>query len=104
MSITLDFIRNEIEKQSYEISIHADDERIADELSVSKLEIVLLNCEIIEEYPDDPRGESCLTIGFLPDKTPVHIVCGKNPSSGRLILITVYVPTIPKWKDPYTRN
>jgi len=26
MSVTLDFIRNEIEKQTYEISLHADDE------------------------------------------------------------------------------
>jgi len=26
MSVTLDFIRNEIERQSYEISLHADDE------------------------------------------------------------------------------
>jgi len=26
MSVTLDFIRNEIEKQPYEISLHADDE------------------------------------------------------------------------------
>ncbi len=88
---------------SYEITIHADDERIADELSVSQLEFVLLNCHIIEEYPGDPRGESCLTIGFLPDKTPVHIVCGKNPS-GHLFLITVYIPAMSKWKDSYTRN
>ena len=103
MSITPNFIRNEIEMQSYEIAIHADDERIADELSVSQLELVLLNCDIMEEYPEDPRGESCLTIGFLPDKTRVHIVCGMNPAD-HLILITVYVPYMPKWKDPYTRS
>ena len=36
MSITLDFIRNEIEKQSYEISLHADDERIAEVLTYVK--------------------------------------------------------------------
>lgn len=54
MSITLDFIRNEIEKQSYEISLHADGERIADELTVSQLEFILSQCKIIEQYPDDP--------------------------------------------------
>ena len=103
MSITLDFIRNEIEKQSYEISLHADGERIADELTVSQLEFILSQCKIIEQYPDDPRGESCLTAGFTPEGTPVHIVCGKNPSE-HLILVTVYIPTMPKWRDPYTRN
>ncbi len=41
MSITPDFVRNGIEKQSYEISLHADDERIADGLTVSQLEFVL---------------------------------------------------------------
>ena len=103
MSITLDFISNEIEKQSYEISLHADDERIADELTVFQLEFILSQCKIIEQYPDDPRGESCLTVGFKPEGMPVHIVCGKNPS-GHLIFITVYIPTMPKWRDPYTRN
>jgi hypothetical protein len=103
MSITPDFIRTEIEKPSYEISLHADDERIAEGLTVSQLEFALSNCKIIEQYPDDPRGKSCLVLGFTPEGTPVHIVCGKNPSQ-HLILITVYVPTMPKWMDPYTRN
>ena len=97
MSITPDFVRNEIEKQSYEISLHADDERIADGLTVSQLEFVLSKCKIIEQYSDDPRGESCLTVGFSPDGMPVHVVCGKNPSE-HLILATVYIPTMPKWK------
>ncbi|HHT9133438.1 MAG TPA: DUF4258 domain-containing protein [Candidatus Avalokitesvara rifleensis] len=103
MSIILDFIHNEIEKQTYEISFHADDERIADELTVSQLEFVLSQCKIIEQYLDDPRGESCLTVGFTPEGVPVHIICGKNPS-GHLILITVYIPNMPKWRNPYTRN
>jgi len=103
MTITPDFIYAEIKEQSYDISIHADDERIADELTVSQVEIALLNCKIIEQYLDDPRGESCLAVGFTPERIPIHAVCGKNPS-GHLILITVYIPTMPKWRDPYTRN
>ena len=101
--ITEDFIHNEIKKQTYEISFHADEERIADELTVNQLEFALLNCEIIEHYPDDPRGESCLALGFTLDKIPVHFVCGRNPSR-HLILITVYTPGLPKWRDPHTRN
>ena len=103
MIITPGFIRTEIEKQSYEISLHADDERIADSLTISQLEFALSDCEVIEQYPDDPRGESGLVLGFTPEETPVHIVCGRN-RSGHLILITVYIPTMPKCSDPYTRN
>ncbi|MDZ4345895.1 MAG: hypothetical protein U1E51_26070, partial [Candidatus Binatia bacterium] len=41
MSITPEFIRLEIAKQTYEISLHADDERIADGLTVSQVEVAL---------------------------------------------------------------
>ena len=103
MGITPDSIHAAIERQEYEISLHADDERIADGFSVLQLESALSNCQIIEQYPNDPRGESCLALGFTPEGTPVHVVCGKNPP-GHLILITVYVPAMPKWKNPHTRN
>ena len=103
MRVTPDFIREEIERQSYEISLHADDERIAEGLTVTQLEFGLSDCKIIEEYLDDPRGESCLTLGFTPEGIPVHVICGMN-RSGHLFLVTVYIPTMPKWRDPYTRN
>lgn len=103
MSITTNFISTEIKTQNYEISLHADDERIAEELTIYQLEHALLDCKIIEEYPDDPRGESCLAVGFTTEDIPIHIVCGKT-LSGNLIWITVYIPTMPKWRDPFTRN
>ena len=91
MSITSDFIRTEIEQQSYEIPIHADNERLVDGLTTSQLEVALSEGKVIEEYPDDLRGESCLVLGFTSDGTPVHIVCGRN-LTGHFILITVYIP------------
>jgi hypothetical protein len=102
MSITLEFIRLEIETQNYEISLHADNERLNDELSVSQLEQALINGKIIEYYPADTRGESCLVCG-ISDNIDIHIVCGKNRQQ-HLIIITVYIPTMPKWLNAYTRN
>jgi hypothetical protein len=103
MNVTNDFIRSEIESQNYELSLHADDERVADGLTIAQLEFVLSNCEILEQYPDDPRGESRLVLGLTPSGIPVHVVCGMS-RGGRLILITVYIPSMSKWKDPHTRN
>lgn len=102
MPLTSEFIREEVESQAYIISLHADDERLADGLTILELESALNHCEMIEQYPDDPRGESCLALGFVSDK-PIHVVCGKN-RAGHLVLITVYIPSMPKWKDPHTRN
>jgi Domain of unknown function (DUF4258) len=76
-SITPDFIRAEIEQQSYKISLHADEERLADGLTVSDLELVLSHCTIIEHYPDDPRGQSCLVIGLTLEEKVMHVVCRK---------------------------
>lgn len=102
MPLTPEFIRAEIENQTYQISLHADDERLADGLTIVELEAVLSGCEIIESYPEDPRGESCLSLGFVNEKS-VHVVCGRN-SAGHLVLVTVYIPAMPKWKDPHTRD
>ena len=103
MSLTPAFIHTAIVQQRYEISVHADNERLADGFTVSQLEVALSRCEILESYPDDPRGASCLVLGFAPDNRAVHIVCGRN-RSGDLVLITVYRPALPKWRDPHTRN
>jgi hypothetical protein len=102
MPLTPRFIRTEVESQAYQISIHADDERIADGLTLLQVETALMHCEIIEAYPDDPRGESCLALGFVHGKA-IHVVCGKN-RAGHMVLITVYIPSMPKWKDPRNRN
>ena len=37
---------------------------------------------------------------FTPEGTAVHVICGKNPS-GHLILVTVYIPTTPKWRGEF---
>lgn len=41
---------------------------------VWELEEALRDCEIIENYPDDLRGASCLVLGFCGPK-PIHAVC-----------------------------
>ena len=97
------FIQREVEAQSYRISLHADEERIADHLTIRQVECALLNCVVLERYPDDRRGESCLVVGHTLETRPVHVACGKD-RSGHLYIITIYIPSMPKWRDPYTRN
>lgn len=77
MSLTPEFIRAEIEKQTYQISLHADDERLADGLQIGELESALKDCQVIEQYPDDPRGESCLALGFV-NESPFTSFVGKT--------------------------
>jgi hypothetical protein len=61
------------------------------------------NSEILEDYPNDPRGPSCLVLGYAHQGYPIHIVCGRTPR-GDLRIITVYLPSLPKWLDERTRR
>ena len=96
------WIRERVQRHEYLISQHAEIERRNDALSLSDIERVLLNGVTIEEYPDTGRGPSCLVCGSTNDRT-VHVACGRNRYSW-LVIVTVYVPSMPKWKTPTERN
>jgi len=51
----------------YELSEHAEDERQADRIPISEVEHALLGGCILENYPDAPRGPSCLVLGYASD-------------------------------------
>lgn len=58
--------------------------------------------EIIEDYPEDARGHSCLMLGLGNDRRPIHIVCA--PKDEYLAVITAYIPDENQWsKDFRTR-
>jgi hypothetical protein len=100
---------NEIQKLitqgKYELSKHAEKERQIDMIHIWELEEALRGCEIIEDYPDDPRGASCLVLGFCGSK-PVHSVCATRSNPEELLLITVYDPSKRpnKWTEKFTKR
>lgn len=97
----IDDIKAKVRMDLYVYSQHAEIERKADDLTFAQIEYALLNGNILEQYPDTGRGESCLIVGLTND-APIHIVCGWRGE--RLAIITVYVPKPPKFVDPWTRG
>jgi hypothetical protein len=94
-------IKNCVRQNRYGYSFHAEVERKTDELTFAQVEEALLNGTILEQYPDTGRGESCLIVGWA-EQIPIHAVCGwRGP---KVVLITVYVPRLPKFTDPWTRG
>ncbi|MFH1122361.1 MAG: DUF4258 domain-containing protein [Pseudomonadota bacterium] len=86
----------------YEYSRHAERERQIDMIFTYELEDALTECDIIESYPDDPRGPSCLVLGFSGQR-PIHAVCTIRTNSDELLLITVYDPSMRpyRWKEGF---
>ena len=98
----IESIKIKIITGGYFYSQHGDAERQNDNLSLLDVEESILNGRILEEYEDTGRGESCLLAGFANSGKPIHAVCGCNGNN--LIIVTVYIPTPPKFKNPYERG
>ena len=65
----------------------------------------LVDCEIIEDYPEDPRGPSFLVLGFSEER-PIHAVGALRTNPDELLLITVYDPSNSPavWAEGYRRR
>ena len=57
---------------------------------------MLRDCELIENYPDDKYGPSCLILGFTEGNRPLHIQCS-YPSPPIIEIITLYEPNPANW-------
>ena len=97
----IETIQAQVRENQYVYTHHAEIERKADGLTFQQVELTLLNGEILEQYPDTGRGESCLIVGFA-EEIPIHVVCGWRGE--KVALITVYIPRPPKFLDPWTRG
>jgi hypothetical protein len=73
----------------------------APERMISTFEVmqVVENGEVIEDYPEDPRGHSCLMMGLGEGKRPIHVVC--SPKNDYLAIITAYLPDPEKWTEDF---
>ena len=94
-------VKAKARRKQYVYSDHGDDERQDENLTLVQVEQALLDGEILEQYPDTGRGESCLIVGFAGD-VPIHVACGWRGDD--LVIITVYIPRPPKFVDPWTRR
>lgn len=95
----LPHIQTQIRAKQYRLSAHAEAEREADQITNAEIAEGLLSAqaEIIENYPTDPRGASCLVLGFTNEQKPIHAVCGL--ARDVIIIITVYRPDQSEWID-----
>lgn len=91
-----------VRQRRYKTSHHAEVEREAETITIDDIKTAILEGELLEDYPDDPRGHSCLMLGTTEDGRPLHIVLTILDQE-EVLIITVYVPTLPKWLDPRTR-
>jgi Domain of unknown function (DUF4258) len=68
-------------------------------ITVEEVRSVVLRGEIIEDYPEDARGHSCLILGKGDAERFVHVVCA--PKADYLAIITAYLPEKREWSPGF---
>jgi len=99
----IDEIRSKAGRDLLELSRHAVDQMILRHIQSQEVRQAFASSQIIEDYPEDKYGPSCLLLGFTETGRPLHIQCS-YPSRPFLKVITVYEPDPSLWIDFKTRR
>ncbi len=57
---------------------------------------------LVEDYPDDARGHSCLLLGHGEGGRILHVVCA--PKEDYLAIITAYLPNPIEWSSDFRKR
>lgn len=96
-------IQGKVAKGLFEFSKHAVDQSIIRHISVQEVREAIANGKVIEDYPDDKYGPSCLILGFTVARRPLHIQCS-YPSRLPIKIVTLYEPDPEHWIDSERRR
>jgi hypothetical protein len=91
-------IRAKIRREDWELTLHAQRQSQTRKISQAEIKSAILAGQVIEDYPDDPRGPSCLILGYTRQRRPLHIVLAYPVKGQRLKVITVYEPSADQWQ------
>ena len=72
-------------------------------ITVQELHEAIADGEVIEDYPNDKYGPSCLVFGMTKSRRPIHIQCS-YPSRKVVKIITLYQPDPEQWIDYKVRR
>jgi hypothetical protein len=99
----IDGIRAKLAGDQFEFSKHAVDQSILRGISVQEVRQAVSTAEVIEDYPSDKYGPSCLLLGYTAAGRALHIQCS-YPSRPVVKIITLYEPDPDQWVDFRTRK
>ena len=102
MNDTLEQIKKLVTNGGYRISEHGYDELAADGLLAQEIVEGLGKAEIVEVYPNYPKGPCVLALQRDDGGQPVHAVWGIPKGESRpAVLVTAYRPDPDKWTEDF---
>ncbi|MFH0796308.1 MAG: DUF4258 domain-containing protein [Candidatus Omnitrophota bacterium] len=99
--MTIDEIQQVFVEKRFRYTKHGLEQRINRNVGSEEIEQVILSGEIIENYPSDKYGPSCLVYGKTKEGRPLHIQIAFFPM---ISIVTVYEPNPEEWIDNRLRR
>jgi hypothetical protein len=103
MTSLIEEIRQKVSDEQFEFSKHAVDQSILRQVQVQEVREAIANGQVIEDYPNDKYGPSCLVSGLTQAQRPIHVQCS-YPSRALLKIITLYEPDPQRWNSDFTQR
>ncbi|WP_017314513.1 DUF4258 domain-containing protein [Mastigocladopsis repens] len=103
MTLLIEEIRRKVASEEFEFSKHAVDQSILRQIRVREIKEAIANGQVIDDYPKDKYGPSCLICGLTEAERPVHIQCS-YPTRALIKIITIYEPDPKQWNDDFTNR
>jgi len=89
-------IQEKVRNRAYSWRQHAVERSIERVIAEEDVAEAILNGEIIEDYPEDKYGPSCLIFGRTRQGKAIHVQCSLPPE---VWIITLYEPEANEWVD-----
>ena len=99
----IDQLRQKIALGQVEYSLHAVRQMVARNITPEEVTQSVLAGEVIEDYPDDKYGPSCLIFGRANSRRSLHVQC-TQPSRPLVKVITAYEPDPAEWDETLKRR
>lgn len=95
----LEQIQASVKYSEFGLTLHAQQQITTRRIKVAEIRATILsdNAEVIEDYPEDPRGASCLVYGIVDNKV-LHIHISYPPE---IVIITAYKPDPARWMPDF---
>jgi len=94
LAAALDRIKSQAATGLLRVTQHAQQEMVAEEISLDEVLQAIERGKILEHYPEHRRGPCCLLGGLSDAGRPLHVVC--TTAQPLLVLVTIYQPKPPK--------
>jgi hypothetical protein len=83
---------------AWELSHHAVDQCLLRAIRVSEIRECLMDGEVIEFYPNDKYGPSCLVLGRTAQGRILHVHCS-DETRAVVKIVTAYEPDPRRWRE-----